>query len=147
MRFKASVHNAALTADNAEIGFIVTRAKFFDQLDNDESLFNFDDLGSVEKAMVSGISFKKADGVIEINKLMDEEDTSASIFAAVLTGIPESKENYTEQIYIRAYMKLDGVTYYGNVKNMSLYEAALAVKNTEGYETTDFVERILEICQ
>lgn len=44
-------------------------------------------------------------------------------------------------------MKLDGVTYYGNVKNMSLYEAALAVKNTEGYETTDFVERILEICQ
>ena len=147
MRFKASVHNAALTAENAEIGFIVTRAKFFDQLDNDESLFNFDDLGSVEKAMVSGISFKKADGVIEINKLMDEEDTSASIFAAVLTGIPESKENYTEKIYIRAYMKLDGVTYYGNVKNMSLYEAALAVKNTEGYETTDFVERILEICQ
>ena len=79
--------------------------------------------------------------------MQNADDASISAYSAVLIGIPESKANFTEKIYIRSYIKLGDLTLYGNVKGLSLYEAALAVKNAEGYEITDYVEHIVEVCQ
>ena len=149
MRFTANANTAATLSDDVEIGFLVTRASFYEiQLGSDEDLFTFEIIGNSKKNLASGIAFKKADGTVTLNKLMqDADDASISAYSAVLVGIPESKANFTEKIYIRSYIKLGDLTLYGNVKGLSLYEAALAVKNAEGYETTDYVEHIVDICK
>ena len=149
MRFTANASTAATLSDNVEIGFLVTRASFYEiQLGSDEDLFTFEIIGNSNKNHASGIAFKKTDGTVTLNKLMQNaDDASISAYSAVLIGIPESKANFTEKIYIRSYIKFGDLTLYGNVKALSLYEAALAVKNAEGYETTDYVEHIVEVCQ
>lgn len=149
MRFTANASTAATLSDNVEIGFLVTRASFYEsQLGSDEDLFTFEIIGNSNKNHASGIAFKKTDGTVTLNKLMQNaDDASISAYSAVLIGIPESKANFTEKIYIRSYIKFGDLTLYGNVKALSLYEAALAVKNAEGYETTDYVEHIVEVCK
>ncbi len=147
MRFKATVHNSLTQYDTAELGFLVTRGAVYDTLEM-ESDFSFEMLGDDSSSLVSGIAYKKADGTVMLDKLSQDPEAGAyAAFTAVLVGIPESKENYTEQIYIRAYMSFGGNTFYGEIKHMSLYEAALAVKAAEGYEPTEFVEKIIEVCK
>ncbi len=142
IRFRASAASSILNGDNVEIGFLVTRAKFYS--DESFTLENVKDANGKTR-FVSGAAYEKADGVENVNRLELAESGNYT-FAAVLIGIPESKENYTEQLYIRPYVKYGGVTLYGAVMHKSLYEVADLISNSEGYTGLDFVERILEVC-
>lgn len=62
-------------------------------------------------------------------------------FTAVMTGVPETE--YQTKLVVRPYAVMNGKVFYGNVVEKSLYEAALEVKNSEGYEENSFVENII----
>lgn len=62
-------------------------------------------------------------------------------FTAVMINIPE--QAYNKQLVVRPYAVIGGKIFYGNVVSKSLYEAAVEMKNSEGYTENEFVESII----
>lgn len=142
IRFQASAASTITAGNNVEIGFLVTRAVNYT---TDEALKLENKTVEGVTKIVSGTAYSKKDGTELINKLT-LEDTGNYLFSAVLINIPESKANYTEELYIRPYVTINGTTFYGAVAHKSLYQAALDF--CEGDEAiTSYVERIIEICE
>ena len=48
-----------------------------------------------------------------------------------------------KQLVVRLYAVIGGKIFYGNVVSKSLYEAAVEMKNSEGYTENEFVENII----
>lgn len=142
IRFQASAASTITAGNDVEIGFLVTRAVNYT---TDEALKLENKTVEGVTKIVSGTAYSKKDGTELINKLT-LEDTGNYLFSAVLINIPESKANYTEELYIRPYVTINGTTFYGAVAHKSLYQAALDF--CEGDEAiTSYVERIIEICE
>ena len=83
---------------------------------------------------VYGAAFCKADGT-DIQYAVSADGTVD--FTAVLIGIPfiERKTELTVRTYIKISVGENLLTFYGNSKTLSLYDAALAFKNSDAYET------------
>ena len=58
---------------------------------------------------------------------------NASYFVAALTGIPA--KNYKTVICGRTYVKIGDVYYYGDVVEASIYDVAVSIQGTDGYQT------------
>ncbi len=142
IRFQASAASTIIANNNVEIGFLATRAVNY----TTDEAFKLENktIEGVTK-LVSGTAFSKVEGAEVINKLT-LEDTGNYLFSAVLMGIPESKANYEEELYIRPYVTINGTTFYGAVAHKSLYEAAVDACDTDG-EIPSFALRILEVCE
>ena len=84
--------------------------------------------------LVCGAAFSKADGT-DIQYAVSADGTVD--FSAVLIGIPfiERKTELTVRTYIKISVGENLLTFYGNSKTLSLYDAALAFKNSDAYET------------
>ena len=48
---------------------------------------------------------------------------------------------------MRAYVKKDGITYYGNATAKSLYEAALAYKAAHPEDENAFIQSIIDTAE
>lgn len=138
IRFKASVYNSVLAYEgDTEIGFLVTRDSFREYMDSDYN-------GELKLAMVDaqlavkGEAYvKSAGGDITVNHISEDGDGVYSSFTACMTGIP--KGYYTENILVRPYVTLGDVTYYGQTKEESLYNAAKNYTGEENQTVKDII--------
>lgn len=146
IRFKATLDKSLLANENCqEVGFMVTRDKYFTDtaLCGDESKFILaNEKLNTSKTLASGIAYNPEKG---INKLREDSQSENMVFTATVRGIKESAENYKELLHVRAYVKISGITYYGNVQAKSLYDAALAYKKAYPEETDTFADEIIKV--
>ena len=142
IRFLASLPIPSREA-STEYGFIATRKRMLDDLGYSVNEMTFDLLD--DGTYVYGVAYKPSANTDILYDI--SEDGSEVLFSGVLVGVPESKENYTETLYARPYVKYGDLCFYGEAKGMSLYEAAKAIKASEGYVETEYVERIIAVCE
>ena len=141
IRFKASVYNSVLAYEgDTEIGFLVTRDSFREYMDSDYN-------GELKLAMVDaqlavkGAAYaKSAGGDITVNHISEDGDGVYSSFTACMTGIP--KKYYAEHILVRPYVTLGNVTYYGQTKEKSLYEAAKDYNGEDNQTVNDIIAAV-----
>ena len=79
------------------------------------------------------------------NYLTPDPAAQNNYFNAVVVGVPNEKQYLTEKIYLRAYAVCGGVKYYSNVKAQSIYDAALAVKDS--YPDDAYIKNIIDTCK
>ena len=123
--FRALTRGFALAdRENAECGILVARAE------DVGTELTFADAAENGYDTVHKVLYKKTDGNVSIGSTLWENDT-----IAVLRGLPDTREAYQTMFVLRSYVKLDGVYYYGNTREDSLYAAA---KLDEKYSGDDF---------
>lgn len=123
--FRALTRGFALAdRENAECGILVARAE------DVGTELTFADAAENGYDTVHKVLYKKTDGNVSIGSTLWENDT-----IAVLRGLPDTREAYQTMFVLRSYVKLDGVYYYGNAREDSLYAAA---KLDEKYSRDDF---------
>ncbi len=143
IRFK-SVITAEEKNEADEFGFIVTRKSYLDKMAElgtaDETLeteLTFDFKYKGDDLFVSGMAYQKDEnGVITVEKIVEEDENGNSIFATVLTGIDNTKADQVNEIMVvRPYVKFtnDGkqFTFYGATAENSLVGVAKTVDTTE----------------
>lgn len=136
IRFKASVYNKLLTSeDDTEIGFLVTRSIYSDYMESDYNGLTLD--MASDGLALKGAAYAKTDGEVTVNHISDDGDGVYSSFTACMTGIP--KGYYTENILVRPYVTLGNVTYYGQTKEESLYNAAKNYTGEENQTVKDII--------
>ena len=136
IRFKASVYNKILTSeDDTEIGFLVTRSIYSDYMESDYNGLTLD--MASDGLALKGAAYAKTDGEVTVNHISDDGDGVYSSFTACMTGIP--KGYYTENILVRPYVTLGNVTYYGQTKEESLYNAAKNYTGEENQTVNDII--------
>lgn len=136
IRFKASVYNKILTSeDDTEIGFLVTRSIYSDYMESDYNGLTLD--MASDGLALKGAAYAKTDGEVTVNHISDDGDGVYSSFTACMTGIP--KGYYTENILVRPYVTLGNVTYYGQTKEESLYNAAKSYTGEENQTVKDII--------
>lgn len=136
IRFKASVYNKILTSeDDTEIGFLVTRSIYSDYMESDYNGLTLD--MASDGLALKGTAYAKTDGEVTVNHISDDGDGVYSSFTACMTGIP--KGYYTENILVRPYVTLGNVTYYGQTKEESLYNAAKNYTGEENQTVKDII--------
>lgn len=136
IRFKASVYNKILTSeDDTEIGFLVTRSIYSDYMESDYNGLTLD--MASDGLALKGAAYAKTDGEVTVNHISDDGDGVYSSFTACMTGIP--KGYYTENILVRPYVTLGNVTYYGQTKEKSLYEAAKDYNGEDNQTVKDII--------
>lgn len=136
IRFKASVYNKILTSeDDTEIGFLVTRSIYSDYMESDYNGLTLD--MASDGLALKGAAYAKTDGEVTVNHISDDGDGVYSSFTACMTGIP--KGYYTENILVRPYVTLGNVTYYGQTKEESLYNAAKNYTGEENQTVKDII--------
>lgn len=86
---------------------------------------------------LKGAAYAKTDGEVTVNHISDDGDGVYSSFTACMTGIP--KGYYTENILVRPYVTLGNVTYYGQTKEESLYNAAKNYTGEENQTVKDII--------
>ena len=140
IRFKASVAQS-VKADAAEYGFIVTRKSLLGSVAPNE----FTKESGV--TYVPGVSYNKADGT---DKIYAEDDYRVD-FTGVITGMPEGKANYMEDMVVRPYVTINGETTYGDAMVRSVYDTALALKAADypdmDVEGIEKVKAIIATCE
>lgn len=136
IRFKAAVKQAIKSnTATTEIGYIVTRKVSLTAENINSNNFTAD--SAVTK--VTGKAYVKAEN---INKVFASDDTlKLDYFTAVVYNIPTNQ--YDDILVARPYVTVDSNTYYGDAMEMSLRQAATAVKNSEGYVENDVIESIV----
>ena len=136
IRFKASVYNKILTSeDDTEIGFLVTRSIYSDYMESDYNGLTLD--MASDGLALKGAAYAKTDGEVTVNHISDDGDGVYYSFTACLTGIP--KGYYMENILVRPYVTLGNVTYYGQTKEESLYNAAKNYTGEENQTVKDII--------
>ena len=136
IRFKASVYNKLLTSEeDTEIGFLVTRSIYSDFMETDYDGLTLD--MASDGLALKGAAYAKTDGEVTVNHISDDGDGVYSSFTACMTGIP--KGYYTENIVVRPYVTLGNVTYYGQTKEESLYNAAKNYTGEENQTVKDII--------
>ena len=139
IRFKASVYNKILTSeDDTEIGFLVTRSIYSDYMESDYNGLTLD--MASDGLALKGAAYAKTDGEVTVNHISDDGDGVYSSFTACMTGIP--KGYYTENILVRPYVTLGDVTYYGQTKEKSLYEAAKDYNGEDNQTVNDIIAAV-----
>lgn len=102
---------------------------------------------------VKGVAYENNDGgdaEKDIEYGTDEDGNS--IFTAVCTGIDlDDASQLTEQLVVRPYITVNGVTCYGTPRVKSFYEVASEISTSEAYDTLpqaqkDMIAHILEVC-
>lgn len=154
LRVLSSVYNQLLVEnETVEIGYLATTDKMLADYDDflsgetiEENLTFREGIGQVPGAYASGLAYSKADGTETINYLRDSGDGYTAVFTGAFVGVPESKAAYTQTIHLRPYVKIGTMYFYGNVKSLSMLDAAKLIKASEGYTTIDYVEKILTVC-
>lgn len=154
LRVLSSVYNELLVNnETVEIGYLATTAAklatYYDFLPGEtveENLTFGDGIAQFSDAYASGLAYRKADGTETINYLRDSGDGYTAVFTGAFVGVPESKAAYTQTIHLRPYVKIGTMYFYGNVKSLSMLDAAKLIKASEGYTTIDYVEKILTVC-
>lgn len=142
IRFKSSVAKTLKEdANTTEYGFIVTRKSLLVSVAPNE----FTKESGV--TYVSGVSYNKADGT---DKIYAEDDYRVD-FTGVITGMPASKANYTEELVVRPYVVYNGVTTYGDAMVRSVYDTALALRAADYLDMDEDgiaeVDKIITICE
>ena len=137
---------AALTGD--EIGFMVTRDKYFTDSTicggEDSRFILANDKLNTPQTVSTGIAYSAEQN---INHLREDISGETVSFAATLCGIPQNAAFYKELLHVRAYVKKDGITYYGNATAKSLYEAALAYKAAHPEDENAFIQSIIDTAE
>lgn len=137
---------AALTGD--EIGFMVTRDKYFTDSTicggEDSRFILANDKLNTPKTVSTGIAYSAEQN---INHLREDISGETVSFAVTLCGIPQNAAFYKELLHVRAYVKKDGITYYGNATAKSLYEAALAYKAAHPEDENAFIQSIIDTAE
>ena len=137
IRFKADIRTSAKREQNEyvieEYGFIITRE---DLLCGKELNFN-------HEKYVYGVAYDKSLGIDIVFDRTDE----ISVFAGVLTGIPE--EHHETKLVCKTYTKIsvDGEEFivYGQEVTASLFEIAKELLETElDEETREYMQNIVD---
>ena len=142
VRYRASVTHAVLAGENGsrvkEYGYLVSTAKKIE--DGAELTFKTVADGKAKQ----GVAY--ANFGEDKNVIYDVDDEKV-IFTAVLIGIPETKDAYNTEIYIRPYMILEnGTVLYGSPVNGTVYGIAVKLyENTEDEAIRAYLEQIIEI--
>lgn len=136
LRFKAEILNAAkANTENAvieEYGFILSRNDLLEKA-GAELTFDFE-------KVVTGVAYNKNNGT---DIIFDSSDDMVTVFAGVLTNIPE--KHYKTKLVCKTYTKISvgGETFvvYGEPVKASMYEIAKAHINDDGL--SEDMERLL----
>lgn len=86
----------------------------------------------------------------EKTNIVYESTDEVQIITAVLNGIPNTKQAYRTDLYVRPYVILsNGITVYGNPVTDSMYEIATRVSQTmTGSEPyADYIYNIIEVAE
>ncbi len=140
-----TVFNKAAAFPCDEIGFMVTRDKYFTDSTicggEDSRFILANDKLNTPQTVSTGIAYSAEQN---INHLREDISGETVSFAATLCGIPQKAAFYKELLHVRAYVKKDGITYYGNATAKSLYEAALAYKAAHPDDENAFIQSIID---
>lgn len=140
-----TVFNKAAAFPCDEIGFMVTRDKYFTDSTicggEDSRFILANDKLNTPQTVSTGIAYSAEQN---INHLREDISGETVSFAATLCGIPQNAASYKELLHVRAYVKKDGITYYGNAAATSLYEAALAYKAAHPEDENAFIQSIID---
>lgn len=145
VRFRAMVANKLLAATEEkegfsvkEYGFLVSIAK---QINSPDEL----NMAAVEAGKaVKGVAHDENTNIIYSSN--DQEQ----VITAVLTGIPNTKEAYNMDLYVRPYVVLsNGMTVYGNPVVDTMYSIASGIAETlTGSEPyAEFIYNIIEVAE
>ncbi|MBQ8758582.1 MAG: hypothetical protein IJZ20_02720, partial [Clostridia bacterium] len=157
MRFLAEVAPASRNICD-EYGFIVARADILEKIGASDDELTFDlthekfpePLGTL---YVKGEAYKAENGKVTLDKVYKHTDEGAVIFSAVCTEIDiTDKMMVTTKLTVRPYIKIGEKYAYGKPMTKSLYEVAVLVKNSSGFETLSdtyktYVENIIKTAE
>ncbi len=145
VRFRATVMNKLLAATEEKDGFAVKEYGFLVSVGS--RIDSPDDLNMA--AVKAGQAIK---GVAHDEKtnIVYESTDEVQMITAVLNGIPNTKQAYRTDLYVRPYVILsNGITVYGNPVTDSMYEIATRVSQTmTGSEPyADYIYNIIEVAE
>ncbi len=142
VRFRAMVANKLLAAGNATEGFAVKEYGFLVSIGSRIASAEELNMAAVEAGnAVKGIAHNDETDVIY------EETPEAQIITAVIVGIPDTKEAYLTDLYVRPYVTLaDGTVIYGNPVVDCMYEIAMKLyENMTGDEPyAEYLDKVIE---
>ncbi len=145
IRFKSAVTNTIKAdAKTTEYGYIVTRQTLLGGKTAYELIFDSD------IRYVQGVSYgidpdtdKKVDRIYDIDSVL-------TYFTAVIYGIKETPEAYSENIIVRPYIVYDGEVIYGEPMSRSLLNTAIAIRDSGYKDLSDYdktkIQDILTLC-
>lgn len=144
IRFSASV-TADQKAEATEYGFVVTLERHLGGADADTLTLDSD----IPKCQGVSYGYDTVSGK-QVDRFF-KVDAENIFFTAVLCGIPATKQAYSEQTVVRAYLKdSDGTYHYAEPVKRSVLQVACAIRDA-GYAGLDadsrsYVEGILNLC-
>ena len=145
VRFRAGIANKLLVSSVRKDGFAVKEYGFLvsvgSRINASESLT----LEAVKDGnAVKGVAYN------EKTNILYSTTEDARIIAAVLLGVPDTKDAYTMDLFVRSYVVLsNGIVLYGQPVTDTMYDIALRVMETmtgkEPYAA--FIYHIIEISE
>ena len=145
IRFRATVNAATYHSEGlSQIGFMATRDKRYkDKFDGKDESFTLANANSKESANCAVVTIDKAN----FDRYIGVEPGSDPYFQAVVKNVPIKKAALEEKLHIRAFVVCGGITYYSNVKAMSVYEAVQElIKKNPDYANDEYIAKILAAC-
>ena len=148
IRFRATVNAATYHSEGlSQIGFMATRDKRYkDKFDGKDESFTLANANSKESANCAVVTIDKA----EFGRYIGTDpmiESGKPHFQAVVTNVPIKKAALEEKLHIRAFVVCGGITYYSNVKAMSVYEAVQElIRNNPDYENDTYIKGIIDEC-
>ena len=147
IRFISSIRNEVKADEmTTEYGYIVTRSSLLGG--KDPSYLTLD---QTDIKYVTGVSYgydknlqKNVDRIYSI-------ENDYTFFTAVVYGVQNTKEAYSENIIARPYIKYNGEVIYGKPMSRSVLDTAKSLRDS-GYKDLDeyaisYINNILTICE
>ena len=144
VRFRAMVANKYLVKTVEIDGFAVKEYGFLVSIGSRIASANELTMAAVKAGnAVKGVAHDDT-----TNRIYDSTD-EAQIITAVLTGIPNTKEAYQTDLYVRPYVVLSsGLVVYGNPLTDTMYDIAnrMSEELTGKEPYADFIYNIINVC-
>ncbi len=141
VRFKATLTKEIQSAATS-YGWIFARSEALSDAGIKKSDFTYENSTAKGVATLRGCNF----GEGRDEALIFDESGANVYYTALLYNIP--KDEYEDKIVSRPFAVVDGVTYYGNVIEKSMYDVAKAIKN-DGFRgltaaQQSYVQRVID---
>jgi len=136
IRFVANIDKTAVdiyTDNVTEYGWIITRPELLEEAGVSPYAFTKETV--LRKPVIVGKNYGfQNTGDKDADRKHFDEDDETLIITAVVYGL--APKNYKNDLLVRPYIVVDGVTYYGKPWKRSMYDTAVALKEA-GYPDCD----------
>lgn len=136
IRFAANIDKTAVdiySGNVTEYGWIITRPELLEEAGVSPYAFTKETVLSKPVKVGKNYGFQST-GDKDADRKHLEEDDETLIITAVVYGLKPA--NYKNELLVRPYIVVDGVTYYGNPWQRSMYDTAVAIRD-KGYPNCD----------